>query len=388
MSAPPAVNKPSSRPTMFAAKPAVPAARPTAPWILGRWADLFFLANVTWPLLVLAAIWTLGDHVWKDSPVVGSITFWQVYFLSTPHRWITLALVFLDEDRFAQRPFAFIGVGVFFVLAVVGVLGVLGPEGTFVLAGVDYLWNAWHFAAQHSGVSRIYARAARPEVQSRGWGEKFLLRTFVLFVLLRVGAFTCAPSCLGHASEEPDFITNLSPLLPWIDRASFHAAMQAFSEQGQTWMDFVALGLALWLLLPELVRFRASAVGRVVYLGSVLALYTTLLFAVRLHSVPLILATALAVAIFHATEYLAIVSWAVKRKPAAKQTGVFKTLAPRWGLALGTFMLVLGISGWTLATNVPYYWAALTFAVSFLHYAYDGMIWKARKAAVARAAHA
>lgn len=381
MSAPPALRKPNSRPRIPVPIPAAPAARPMSPWILGRWGDLLFISNLTWPLIVLVAVWTLGEYVWRDSPMVGSITFWQVYFLSTPHRWITLALVFLDEDRFAQRPFAFIGVGVFFVLAVVGVLGVLGPEGTFVLAGVDYLWNAWHFAAQHSGISRIYARAARPEVQSRGWGEKILLRTFVLFVLLRVGAFTCAPSCLGHASGEPDFVMNLSPLLPWIDVTRFRAAMQAFSDQGQAWTDFVALGLALGLLVPELVRFRASAVGRVAYLVSVLGIYTTLLFTVRLHSVPLILATALAVAIVHATEYLAIVSWSVKRKPAAKQTGVFKQLAPRWGLALGTFMLVLGISGWALATNAPYYWAALTFAVSFLHYAYDGMIWKARKPA-------
>ena len=40
--------------------------------------------------------------------------------------------------------------------------------------------------------------------------------------------------------------------------------------------------------------------------------------------------------------------------------------------------LVLAISGWLLDTQYHNLWAVVTIAVSYLHYAYDGIIWKAR----------
>ena len=58
-------------------------------WIVSPAFDLLFLANLGWLLLLIPGI-TQGDI---------SIDFWTVYYLSLPHRWITLVLVVADPDR-------------------------------------------------------------------------------------------------------------------------------------------------------------------------------------------------------------------------------------------------------------------------------------------------
>jgi hypothetical protein len=361
---------------------ALPAApRPVQPWLLGPWLDLFFLANLGWPVIVLAAVCSARGADWDSNGVVQALVFWQLYFLSTPHRWITLSLVFLDEERFRERPKAFFGLGLFFILAVTAV--VLGTGTTLLLVAVDYFWNAWHFAAQHSGIARIYARTARPENQGRGTWEKVLLRAFILFVIFRAGAMACAPNCTpNHPAEQPSLARHAAPFLFGVDAATLQGGLAVFVGQSELWLDAVMLALPLLLVLAEVSRFRPSAWGRLAYLGSVTAAYGTLLIAVHFHLLLLTLAVALAVALFHATEYLAVVSWAVQRKHAKSRHGAFAYLAPRWALALLTFIVVLALSAWMMDRHFQNQWAVVTIAVSFLHYAYDGMIWKARRPAL------
>src|SRR3954469_1832453 len=77
------------------------ALRPSAnPWLFAPWLDCLFVANLAWPLLLLLQI---GDGFNGRE----GLQFWQIYFVTTPHRWITLALVFLDRDRLRERKSAF-----------------------------------------------------------------------------------------------------------------------------------------------------------------------------------------------------------------------------------------------------------------------------------------
>jgi hypothetical protein len=372
----------SVQPEVVAA-PALP--RPVKPWLFGPWVDLFFLANLAWPIVVLAAVFGAGLSTWADSPIVQSITFWQIYFISTPHRWITLSLVYLDEEKFQQRPAAFVGIGIFFILFVTAV--VIKTNSTLLLVAIDYFWNAWHFAAQHSGISRIYARQARPEEVSRGMWEKFLLRTFILFVIFRAGALACAPTCTDSADmEHPALVRHTSFFTFGMSTEALQEWVVAFITQAERWMDAALITLPILLLAVEIYRFRPSCWGRLAYLASVITAYCVLLYAVHQRNTVLTLAVALSISLFHATEYLAIVSWAVIKKHSKSTQGAFAHLVPRWGLALGTFIAVLGLSGWLLGTHFANAWIVLTIAVSYLHYAYDGMIWKARKPAAAKAA--
>jgi hypothetical protein len=237
-----------------------------------------------------------------------------------------------------------------------------------LLLAVDYLWNAWHFAAQHSGISRIYARSARPDIKSSGMYEKVLLRVFVLYVIFRV---------LGLPVIQEERAADWLGWLVWL----VHAA------EG---LDLYMLALPVALLARDLWDFRASMRGRLAYLGSVCTLYSAILLVVHFNEGGAGLAAGLflAITLFHATEYLAIVSWAVWKKHGNSTRGLFAYLVPRWGLVLVTFMAVLALTAWMLDRHYFRAWLLMTIIVSYLHYAYDGMIWKAPRKPTAPAATA
>lgn len=312
-------------------------------WLVGPWFDALLVANVAWPLLLLAQ---LGEGFSGRE----GISFWQIYFITTPHRWITLVLVFLDRERFAQGRWAFLAVAA--VVAAV-CLGVRLTTGALTcLLAIDYVWNAWHFASQHHGIYRIYSRLALPPgFAPLSWSslavEKWSLRLFLLYVILRVaGATWSAP-----AVEQ------------WLARG-----------------DWVAALVPLGLIAADLARMRRGSLGRTLYLASVCGLYLALLWAVHARRPALVLSLATASALFHAIEYLALVGWSVQRRHASagSRMGLLGWLAPRWAVVLGMFLLVLGAGGWLLDQQWLETWLTINVIVAFLHYAYDGMIWRSR----------
>lgn len=83
-----------------AARPATtprPRVGPGAGWVVSPAFDLLFLANLAWPLLFLPGLAGRSET---------AVDFWQVYFLTLPHRWITPVLVSLDSDRRGGRELA------------------------------------------------------------------------------------------------------------------------------------------------------------------------------------------------------------------------------------------------------------------------------------------
>src|SRR5207302_8576879 len=177
---------------------AVPSAKPLKRWLVGPWFDLLFLANLAWPVAVLLALLRpLGE--------TDALSFFQVYFLSTPHRWITLVLVFCDSERFWKEPAKFGGLGLALILLGLALVAVAGfvpfaAGSLMLLMMLDYVWNAWHFAAQHAGIARIYGRMARPEQSiEHAEFEKMALRTLVLWVFFRFAIHIAAYSAYGDS---------------------------------------------------------------------------------------------------------------------------------------------------------------------------------------------
>src|SRR5688500_2706334 len=73
----------ASTPERSAAAVVAGSPRAARGWLLGPWFDLFFIANLAWPLVLLAPLGeSFGGH--------SGLQFWQVYYITTPHRWITL----------------------------------------------------------------------------------------------------------------------------------------------------------------------------------------------------------------------------------------------------------------------------------------------------------
>jgi hypothetical protein len=312
-----------------------PAARG---WLLGPWLDALLVANVAWPLLLLVQF---GDGFSGQA----GLQFWQLYFISTPHRWITLALVFLDRERLGERRAAFLAVAGAVIAICLGVR--LGTGTLTCLLAIDYVWNAWHFAAQHHGIYRIYGRLSELARTQGLLVEKWSLRLFLLYVILRVA---------GATWSYPE-------LESWLMT-----------------IDWLVIVVPIGLVIADLVSTHRGSLGRSLYLMSVCALFLAMLWAVHTSRPRLVLSLATASALFHAIEYLTLVGWSVARRHGTlgDRMGILGYLAPRWAIALAIFLVILGSSGWLFDQHLLQPWLFLNVIVAFLHYAYDGMIWRGR----------
>ncbi len=301
--------------------PAVRTARAErSPWLFNRRIDSVLIANWWWPVIALAA----AAGGWLNS----GLTWWQLYFMSSPHRWITLPLVFGDTERVkAQwRRFAGVGLGLLAAGAVLLALGVSKNSGIAALTlfmSVDYAWNSWHFASQGAGISRIYGRTVAPDLDRRAIErEKSLFRMFVIFVFIRLAIVAGATS--GQTRIDFDVQS--------LDRIT-------------RWGDFIAFAVA-GVLLYRIARLsRPGQRAQLSYTGSFIALYAAQLVALHAHETGLAGYLAFAAAIFHASEYLAVCSWAASRK----REGLWSRPRARSVGALVAFIVVVGALNWLLA---------------------------------------
>ncbi len=313
------------------------AHRNRAAWLVGPWFDLLVFANVLWPIGL--AIMAMGEGFAGTE----GLRFWQVYFVTTPHRWITLAVVFLDRERLSRQRHLFLGAAAVVVAVCAGVQWTTGRL-TCLLA-IDYVWNAWHFAAQHHGIYRIYDRLAVPTRTAPLRIEKVLFRGFLLYVTLRIATGTWS-----------------SPLVDF--------------SLGQA--DWLLAAIPLGLVIRDVARWREQAWGRLAYLISVSLLYLSLLAAVHTQRPALVLMLTTASALFHATEYLGMVGWMVHRRHREQgdSLGLLAWIAPRWAAVLALFAIILGASGWLIEHQYLQVWLFINVIAAFLHYLYDGIIWR------------
>ncbi|WP_020475361.1 hypothetical protein [Zavarzinella formosa] len=313
----------------------VAAARPSR-WLFSPLIDLVFIANIGWPLLLLVPM--SSDFLGQSG-----ITFWRLYFITTPHRWITMLILWTDPGRFQERRAAYLAIP---LLLGVAVLGVRFSAGALTcLLVIDYIWNAWHFAAQHHGIYRIYDRMDDPAPSSRVTIEKWAMRGFLLYVTFRVAT-----------------VGLVDP--------SWEVLLGQF--------DLGSLAIPALLLFANLWRSPGGSPGRLAYLLSILGLFIAMLWAVHVHRPALVLALATASAIAHAVEYLALVSWSVRQNQTKRpsSTGLLGWFAVRWAITLAGFIGILGVIGWHANQQMAEVWLTVNVIVAFVHYAYDGLIWR------------
>lgn len=315
--------------------------------------DLVFILNAPWILFA-------AGHVLSGDGWFPNVDDYRHFYITLPHRFITLVLVFLDRDQFSRRPKSFIAMPFAFtgLVLLAGYLGsgvFLNTDTLICILTIDYIWNAYHFASQHYGVTRIYGRKAgggRPAL------EKAILVPSISWALLSAANWGLV--------EGP-----LRPLFVALDAAAL---------------------LALLSLLGIEFRSNTRSLPKIGYLVSITLLYggSLLLPYIGWHGARL--GFLVASGYFHAVEYLGIVHFYVKGKQrnGGFRRGVFRLVAPLWTQAVVLFALTVGTFT-LLARNIMaaenkegVYLAILTVA-SFCHYAFDGMIWKLRKPNVSKA---
>lgn len=318
-------------------------------WIVSPLFDLCFIVNVWWLLFLLGRTASVG--VLQSTP----IEFWQIYFITTPHRWITLLLVAFDPDRREGRTQVFVAIAAVTALIVAGVWISVGS--LMCLVFVDYTWNAWHFASQHGGLLRIYSRMAgggRPTFER--WG----FRIYITYIALRAGAWL-----IGYTEAS----------------ATAHRVVST--------VDLVMLSIPCLMLGIELIDRPWQRFSKVLYMASVLVMYTVFLFAIRSSDRSLAFVMSAATSAFHAVEYMAIVTfYAWRRQESGSKAGLFRQLTRQWLRILAVFMIAVGILSQYTDRNMQQLYLGLNLWAAFLHYAYDGMIWKLRRPATAASLNA
>lgn len=304
-------------------------------WILSPAFDLLFVSNLMWPIL----FW-----IGFESNLAGhsSLQFWQIYFVTTPHRWITLIVVWGDWNRFREQRTLFVAITGAVVVICVTLQGLTGA--LTCLMAIDYVWNAWHFASQHHGIYSIYERKADP---ARGGSslEKWAFRLPLLYIISRIVGWS------------------------W----QFEKLDQVFLQ-----LDWAVGGLLVLTVVPTWIKTSTSWPQKL-YLTSVFSLYLALLAAVHFSRPDMVLVLSTCSALFHATEYLAVISWNVKdRESREHSAGPIRGFAPLWLFFLALFVIALGTAGWFADKYWLKVWLTLNVIMAFLHYSYDGLIWRRR----------
>lgn len=303
-----------------------------------------------------------------------------VLALTFVHRHYTFVLVYGDPRAFAERAREY-------VLAPLVVLGIILAARTWatdtltvrdglritgwdVVLVVSGTWNVWHTIQQRYGILRIYAGKAGGGLEARKEARRdrlfvWSIVPFVAVVLLGLRTSTFD----GHPNAR-DMLAALRPLTS----SPFFGIVSAL-----TVLAFVFIA-ARWALGERRAALTlAQRVPRLLFLASTLAL-----FAVFLVHGPIVGYLCFGTA--HALEYVAFVHHFGERKFAARP--IDRSLAARIFsrpfvfaplLVAGFGLVYLGLQG--VADSDAY----LTYYVgtSWLHFLYDGWIWKVRRADVA-----
>ncbi len=342
-----------------------PARAAAGPWILGPGSDLaWFLLAPAWILILAWAI--------KDNAAIGSLSGALLAVCATGHHLPGFIRAYADPGLFRRFRLRFLLAPAFF-LGVCAAFALLGLHG---LSLILLLWGAWHGAMQVSGFARIYDSKAGSTSSATAWldwavcaawfGGGLLhsqakLQLFYLSLHRSGWSLPSAPSLLAfrHGWDGLCALVTLALL-----GNAFLKARKGESPNPLK-IPAMAIGIGFWWFC--MVQVRTPLLGLLLF------------------------------EIFHDTQYNALV-WGYQRNRVAKGMAsgwverlLFQASPAR--IALYTALILaygcLGAAANYAGLNVPdpsdgtrlaRFLAHLFIASAFLHFYYDGFIWKVREA--------
>ena len=310
--------------------------------------------------------------------------FLLVIGLTFAHRHYTLPYVYLDRAIFAQFPKRFTWFPLVMLVGFVSAPFLWQTKARVVVAVVVFaagVWNVWHVYMQKYGVLRLYAAKSGSEIQSPRWVDRLLLFCWVPVYLVWLG-----PSYRDQIAT--NFPTVESIALPLVDALSQWQGYLLVPAFG-----VVAMGVLVFVWHEWKTRKLRNA-PRLWMAAGTTGLSASFLWFNPVH-------VFLAFAFSHAVEYMVFV-WAFQRRryraPLPHDPRLGRILRRPW----------LAYVGFTLAITVPYlfarfwgyvivpeatnptflgttierwafYWSVFQ---SYVHFYYDGFLWKMRAPAV------
>lgn len=317
------------------------AAETVRGWIVSPLFDLLFFANIYWVLAFLP--------IYASADGTPYIQFWMAYFLATPHRWLTLVVAVTDHDRRYGQTWLFVTLAVACAL-LIGIA--LWATGDFRALFLFYtLLLGWHFAGQHAVILKIYTRA--PDVGLRrieGW----LTMAFVVYANVRL------VPVFEHWLRFPSI--SVLPLF-----------------------DYIAISVPIVLIGAELSRCSRASIPKLLYMSSFLSMWTAVLWSAHMQRNVLCSILLAAVTVYHSVEYLAMVSYYARQRQSQGTNDLFRKMAKNWTIVFIWYVIGCGL----LYSIGNAFFVVVCYAVntwaSLVHCAYDGLMWRVRDPATAKA---
>ena len=322
---------------------------------------------------------TVPNKYWIQSPLGDSVFFsfgWIVVLLSLVlfqnhmgliivivllfsyvHRHYTMALVYGQREEFERRKMFYIYLPII-AAAVTGLS--LYMNFYYVVLTVSILWTMYHTVSQKYGFTRIYSRKAG---YGEGWIDKGMIYSWFFYLVCAMLVYQ--RHLLAKYKAARFIIYKINPYIDFI-----------------TWLSYILLAISIVFTLiyiyEEFKNRPTLSIPKNVFVLSTLLLYSVFFYDVIVGYVVM--------GFSHAIEYIAFVNIFVgaKYRKRPDTNSLFSRASRKQWLYSGTFSIVivaLSLIGMRIDQN-----ALLIYITgsSFLHFIYDGLIWKVRQPEVGK----
>lgn len=366
--------------------------KPKQNWILDPYSDLVFVIGAP----VLAFVWALLTLRFFGQEIV-----WNVFIIfNIAHHFPTFIRIYGDKDCFKRFRWSLIlGPVIPFtaglLLSYYTVSNGYPIKTLFVILMVLTLWDPWHFLMQHYGFMRIYDRHNSAPPKLAAWMDYAISLSWFTFIMLATTEWFI------DRILYPLFNDNGVRLLLWIEPSIYNAVLNiAFGAAVVA--SVVYLGYTIWCWRKGFFVSPAKICLLVITFGMMYVTYVPNSFLRASYPEWQFTVGFATLGMVHVTQYLAIV-WKYNRGLASKgqersRSGTFTKVFSQGGLFLGAmYVAVCLIYGALFSNNSPVVPSLQTFGLpagfltalsclivtvgftsTFMHYYYDGFIWKFR----------
>ena len=367
---------------------------PKKRWIVNPLVDLTCI-SAGWAVLFLLPIIAPGL---EENARVVAITFFVA------HRYFTFPLVYMDRVEFARRRWTYLIVP---VVCPAGVwlcyeLRVAEPE----MFTFWWFFNYFHFVRQKYGILRIYSGKAKwgikrlDELVTYGWGATGLLHMLAFqaeiegklmhylasnpawiygMVAIVAAVWTIDELWGGSDDTKRSTIVALGVGFLIVGAGIGLSAIDPVIGQLLVYGVYCVFGIltAVWLV-HEFRSPNGPSWPKILFMASVALLYGY---------GPIVSASAVVIAtsFSHAFEYFAICGIAIQNKARSHGEDAPLLAVAARHIVVYSFLFIAVVSGLLqgMKALVPFAFLVFTYGTSFMHFIFDGMIWKLRRPRVA-----
>lgn len=328
-----------------------------SPWIQSPWADLSLFAYSWVPVFLIFFILDHAAHGFQSRNLVILV----ILLFNFLHRHITFPLVYGDPDIFKVRKKSYITLPIFF--SVLTLVALYQKSFLNFLVILSVMWTIFHTLMQKMGILRFYSRKAGYGIP---WIDKALVFSWFFTVLFLMGSAPHVRQRVAGYASAGRFLNSVFNSIDFILPTLTAVAMM------------VAVAVTILFLREEWKNRGRFHLPRNLYVTSILLLFVTFKYDLLV-----------GYAVFgfsHAVEYLAFVNIYARKKYGGQENS--KSLMARWvrrqALSMAIFSVIL--------LSIFFYWRSISLTTlniyivgsSFLHFLYDGWIWKVRRPEVGR----